>query len=83
MSERQDRPLENESHINNATLDCVELPKFVLDIPSFVPKQPKHADVDRSVRELGVNITENLCDIEVSAKWYAKNIRETPMDRGV
>ena len=25
---------------------------------------------------------EKLCDIEASAKWYAKNVRETPIDIG-
>ena len=43
------------------------------------------ADVDRLVRELRENNTdgEKLCEIESSAKWYAKNVRETPMDRVV
>ena len=43
------------------------------------------ADVDRFVRELRENNTdsEKLCEIESSAKWYAKNVRETPMDRVV
>ena len=42
------------------------------------------ADVDRLVRELRENNAdgEELCEIESSAKWYAKNVRETPMDRG-
>ena len=41
------------------------------------------ADVDRIVRELRENNTdgEKLCEIELSAKWYAMNVRETPMDR--
>ena len=43
------------------------------------------ADVDGLVRELRENNTdgEKLCEIESSAKWYANNVRETPMDRGV
>ena len=43
------------------------------------------ADVDKLVRELRENNTEEekLCEIEASSKWYAKNVRETPMDRGV
>ena len=94
LSERQDRPLRNGSHNNVVTLDGVELPKFVLDVLSLGPKHPVRdkfnevhflADVDRLVRELTENNTdgEKLCEIESSAKWYAKNVRETPMDRGV
>ena len=43
------------------------------------------ADVDKLVRELRENNTEGekLCEIEASEKWYAKNVRETSMDRGV
>ena len=42
-------------------------------------------DVDKLVRELRENNTEGekLCEIEASSKWYAKYVRETPMDRGV
>ena len=94
LSERQDRPLRNGSHKNVVTLDGVELPKFVLDVLSLGPKHPVRdkfievhflADVDRLVWELRENNTdgEKLCEIESSAKWYAKNVRETPMDRGV
>ena len=94
LSERQDRPLRNGSYYNVVTLDGVELPKFVLDVFSLGPKHPVRdkfnevhflADVDRLVRELRENNTdgEELCEIEPSAKWYAKNVRETPMDRGV
>ena len=94
LSERQDRPLRNGSHNSVVTLDGVELPKFVLDVLSLGPKHPVRdkfnevhflADVDRLVRELRENNTdgEKLCEIESSAKWYAKNVRETPMDRGV
>ena len=43
------------------------------------------ADVDRLVRELRGNNTDGdkLCKTKLSAKWDAKNVRETPMDRGV
>ena len=75
-------------------MDGPELPKFVLDILSLGPKHPVRdkfnevhflADVDKLVRELRENNTEGekLCEIEASAKWYAKNVRETPLDRGV
>ena len=40
LSERQDRPLRNGSHINVVTLDGVELPKFVLDVLSLGPRLP-------------------------------------------
>ena len=94
VSEKQDRPLRNGSHNNVITLAGVELPKFVLDVLSLGPKHPVRdkfnevhflADVNRLDRELRENIThgEKLCEIELSAKWYAKNVRETPMDRGV
>ena len=94
MSERQDRPLRSGTHKNFVIMDGRELPKFVLDILSLGPKHPvRHkfivvhflADEDKLVRELRENNTEDekLCEIEASAKWYAKNVRETPMDRGV
>ena len=43
------------------------------------------ADVDRLVRELRENNIEGekLSELESSAKWYAKNVRETQMDRRV
>ena len=94
LSERQDRPLRNDSHSNVVIMDGPELPKFVLDILSLGPKHPVRdkfnevhfrADVDKLVRELRENNTEGekLCEIEASAKRYAKNVRETPLDRGV
>ena len=75
-------------------MDGRELPMFVLDILSLGPKHHVRdkfnevhflADVDKLVRELRENNTEGekLCDIEASAKWYAKNVRETPSDRVV
>ena len=43
------------------------------------------AGLDQLVRELRENKSEGekLCESEDSAKWYAKRVRETPMDRGV
>ena len=84
LSERQDRPLRNGSHSKVVIMDGRELPKFVLDILSFGPVHFL-ADVDKLVRDLRENNTEGeeLCEIEASAKWYAKNVRETPLDRGV
>ena len=94
MSEKQDRPLRNGSHSNVVIMDGRELPKFVLDIISLGPKHPVRdkfnevhllADVDKFVRELREKNTEGekLCEIEESAKWYAENVRERPLDRGV
>ena len=94
LSERQDRPLRNGSHSNVVIMDGHELPKFLLDILSLGPKHPVRdkfnevqilADVDKLLRELRENKTEGekLCEIESSAKWYAKNVRETPLHRGV
>ena len=94
LSERQDRPLRNGSHNNVVKLDDVELLKFVLELLSLGPKHPVRdkfnevhflADLDRLVRELRKNNTdgEKLCEIELLAKCYAKNVRETPIDRGV
>ena len=34
------------------------------------------------MRQYEVN-DDKLCDIEASAKWYAKNRRETPVERGL
>ena len=75
-------------------MDGRELQKFLLDILSLGPKHPVKdkfnevhflADVDKLVRELRENNTEGekLCEIEASAKWYAKNVPEIPLDRGV
>ena len=76
---------------NVVTLDDVELPTFLLDVLLLGPRHPVRdklyevhflAEVDRLVRELREKNTddEKLCEIELSAKWYAKNVSETPMD---
>ena len=94
LSERQDRPLRNGSNSIVVIMHGRELLKFVLDILSLGPKHPVRdkfnevhflADEDKLVIELCENNTEveKLCEIEASAKWYAKNVRETPIDRGV
>ena len=94
LSERHDSSLRNGSHINVVTIDGIELPKLVLNFLSPGPKHPFRdnfkevhffADVDRLVRELREKNTDGkkLCEIESSAKWYAKNVRETLMDRRV
>ena len=86
--------MRNGSHSNVVIMNGGELPKFVLDILSLGPKQHVRdtfnevhflADVNKLVRELHENKTEGekFCEIEVSAKWYAKNVRVTSTDKGV
>ena len=85
--------IEASNYYNSYLLQQL-LQQFVLDIPSLGHKHPVGdkfnevhflADVDKLVRELRENNTEGekLSEIEASAMWYAKNIRETPKDRGV
>ena len=59
LSERQDKPLRNGSHINVVIMDGREIPKFVLDILLLGPKHLVRdkfnevhflADVDKLVR---------------------------------
>ena len=75
-------------------MDDGELPKFVLDVLTFVTKQPVRQkfidvqffpDVDKLVCELREKNTEveSLRDVEASLKRYAKIVRKTPMDKGV
>ena len=43
------------------------------------------ADINKlvsSMRENGVR-SEELCEVDAFAKWYAKNLRETPVNRGL
>ena len=94
LSLRQDKPLRETNKIAVKTLDGIELPVFVNEMLSYGPKHPVRdkfneihflADVDKLVRSLRENGTsgEKLCEIESTAKWYAKNMRETPIDRGL
>ena len=75
-------------------MDDLDISKFVIDILFLGPKHPvrdkfneEHflADVDKLVCELRDNKTEGekICEIEASAKRFAKNVRETPLDIGV
>ena len=77
-------------------MNVVELPKFVLEnlslgIRSKASNQRQFnvvhilGYVDRLVCELSENNNdgEKLNEIELSAEWYAKNVRETSMDRAV
>ena len=94
LSHRQDKPLRETNKIAVKTLDGIELPVFVNEMLSYGPKHPVRdkfneihllADVDKQVRSLRENGTsgEKLCEIDSTAKWYAKNMRETPIDRGL
>ena len=94
MSERQDRQQLNGSQSDFVMVDGGELPNFVPDNQTLRPKylvrdkfNEVHflADVDKHVPELRENKTEDekFCEIEATGKRCAKNVRETPMDRGV
>ena len=75
-------------------LDNKNLPGFDRDLLSFGPKHPMRnkfkelhflADIDILIKILRENNVpaEKLIEIELAAKWYSKNIRETPLDRAV
>ena len=91
---RQDRPLREQKFESIRIFDNISLPFFVKDVLSYGPKQPIRdkfnevhflADIDKLVRTLRESGTdgEKLCEIEASAKWYAKYVRETPANRAV
>ena len=75
-------------------LDAVILPLWVREVLSFGPKHPVRdkfyeinflADIDSFLSELKLNRKpgEKLCEIEAAAKRYAKNVKQTPADKGV
>ena len=75
-------------------LDEVILPQWVWEILSFDPKHPVRdkfneirflADMDSFLSELKLKRIsgENICEIEVAAKRYAMNKKQTPSDKGV
>ena len=93
LPERQDRLQRNGSHSNFVIMDIGEFPSFVLDVLWLGTKHPVRdkideiknlAGVDKVVRELRENKREGekLCEIEASAKLYAKSVRKTAMDKG-
>ena len=74
-------------------LDEVILPLWVREVLSFGPKHPVRdkfneihflADIDSFLSELNLNRKpgEKLCEIEAAAKRYAKNVKQTPSDKG-
>ena len=75
-------------------LDEVILPQWVWEILSFDPKHPVRdkfieirflSDMDSFLSELKLKRIsgENICEIEVAAKRYAMNKKQTPFDKGV
>ena len=93
MTNFQRKPL-RKSDTSIKTFDDIKLPIFVEEFLSYGPKHPIKdklnelhflANVDKLVRNLRANELEGekLCEKEVSAKWYARNIRETPVDRAL
>ena len=75
-------------------LDAVILPLWVREVLSFGPKHPVRdkfieihflADIDCFLSELKLNRIpgEKICEIEAAAKRYAKNVKQTPSDKGV
>ena len=94
LSERQDRPLKNLDERAVRVLDEVVLPLWVREVLSFGPKHPVRdkfneihflADIDSFLSELKLNRIpgEKLCEIEAAATRYAKNVKQTPSDKGV
>ena len=94
LSVRQNRPIKEQNFDSNRILDDISLPSFVKNLLSYGPKYPipdnfnkVHflADINKLVcglRKSGTDC-EKLCEIEASAKCYAKNVRKTHADRGV
>ena len=75
-------------------LDEVILPLWVRKVLSFGTKHPVRdkfneihfrADMSSFLSELKLNRIpgERLCEIEAAAKRYAKNVKQTPSDKGV
>ena len=90
LYESQDRSLLNGFQNNVFTMYGLELTKIVVHVLSIVPKHPIRekfngvhflADVDRLVHEGEKTDCERLCKKELSAKRYAKNVLEKPIER--
>ena len=93
LSERQHRPLKILDERSVRNLDEVALPLWVREVLSFGPKHPvRHkfneihflANIDSFLSEFKLNRLpgEKLCEIEATAKRYAKNVKQTPSDKG-
>ena len=91
LSEMQDKPQRAYNEMTVAVLDNIILPGFDRDLLSFCPKHPIRdkfkelyflADIKILIRNLRENNVpgEKLFEIEAAAKWYSKNIRETPVE---
>ena len=94
LSERQNKPFRASNEKIVTVLDNIILPGFVRNLLAFGPKRPIRdkfkelhflADIDSLIRNLSENNVpaEKLFEVEASAKWYSKNIRETPLDRAL
>ena len=94
LSEGQEKPLRASDEKTVAFLDNIILPGFVMDLLAFGQKHPIRdkfkelhflADIDSLIRDLRQNNVPGgkLFEIEAAAKWYPKNIRETPLDRAL
>ena len=94
VSERQDKPLKASNEKTVAVLDNIILSGFAKDLLVFGPKHPIRdkfeelhflAAIDSLIRNVRENNVpgEKLFEIEAAAKWYSKNIRETPLDRAL
>ena len=94
LSERQDTPLKSLDKRSVRILDEVILPLWVQEVLCFGPEHPERdkfneihclADIDSFLSELKLNRipVEKLCEIEAAAKIYAKNVKQTPSDKGV
>ena len=87
-------PLRSSNKKTIVVLFDIVLPGFVRDLLAFGPKHPTRdkfkelhflADIDNLIKNLLENNVpgEDLFEIEAAAKWYSKNIRETPLDRAL
>ena len=94
LSERQHKQLRSSNEKTVEVLVNSILPGFVKDLFVFDPKNPIRdkfkelhflADIDSLIRNLRENSVpgEKLFEIEAAAKFYSKNIRETPLDRAL
>ena len=92
LSIRQDWPLK-EQNFDFIRILNISLATFI-KVLSYGSKHPIRdifievhflADIYKMVRTLQKSGTDvgKLCEIDVSAKWYAKNVRETPANRGI
>ena len=89
---RQDKPLALSNENTRVFLNNIILPGFAKDLLAYGQKHPIMeefnelrflAAIDNLIRNLRENNVpgEKLFETETLAKWFTKNIRETPLDR--